>query len=231
MNTQYTGQKISQKRKEKGYTQKDVADALHVSVSAVSKWERGLNYPDLSIVEELARLLDITPAELLGLEGENTDSVIKNIAQITKEEKQREKLASKRRFCILAVSVLLFMIVSWTVLLLGRDDSVMRVFFAVERTGLLTLLPIILGLLAWGVAVFGIFSGREAALWKNCSSLSFLLTSVAVYIPLLTCDLIMRFENYGTVEDTIWGYNFAAAVLIIGSLILNLAAYMIHRKK
>lgn len=43
MDMQYTGNKITALRKEKGWTQKEVAERLHVSIAAVSKWERGLN--------------------------------------------------------------------------------------------------------------------------------------------------------------------------------------------
>ncbi len=55
MDPAYTGNQIAWLRKAKGWTQKKIAEQLHVSVSAVSKWERGLNYPDLSLMEPLAQ--------------------------------------------------------------------------------------------------------------------------------------------------------------------------------
>ncbi|MDR1565036.1 MAG: helix-turn-helix domain-containing protein, partial [Oscillospiraceae bacterium] len=48
---------ISQKRKEKGLTQRELADILYVSESAVSKWERGLSYPDITLVGGLCKAL------------------------------------------------------------------------------------------------------------------------------------------------------------------------------
>lgn len=60
-----TGLLIAQARKEKGLTQKDLAQALHVTVQAVSKWERGLNFPDIALLEPLAEALDLTVSELL----------------------------------------------------------------------------------------------------------------------------------------------------------------------
>lgn len=42
MDAQYTGSKISEARKTKEFTQKEVAERLHVTVSAVSKWEWGV---------------------------------------------------------------------------------------------------------------------------------------------------------------------------------------------
>lgn len=62
---------IAQVRKEKELTQKDLAETLHVSVQAVSKWERGLNCPDIGLLEPLAEALDLTVTELLsGQRGE-----------------------------------------------------------------------------------------------------------------------------------------------------------------
>ena len=60
-----TGALIAETRKERDLTQKDLAQALHVSVQAVSKWERGLNFPDIALLELLAELLGLTVSELL----------------------------------------------------------------------------------------------------------------------------------------------------------------------
>lgn len=88
MNQTYTGTKIASLRKEKNMTQKDLAEQLHVTDKAVSKWERGLNYPDLSLFPELATVLDTTIADLLGLDGTIPDSAIDVISEITKQEKK-----------------------------------------------------------------------------------------------------------------------------------------------
>ena len=60
-----TGALIRALRQEKGLTQKQLADALHLSDRAVSKWERGLCAPDLSTLEPLAEALGTTVAELI----------------------------------------------------------------------------------------------------------------------------------------------------------------------
>lgn len=65
MDAAKTGALITQARKEKNLTQKDLAQALHVSVQAVSKWERGLNFPDIALLEPLAEKLGLTVSELL----------------------------------------------------------------------------------------------------------------------------------------------------------------------
>lgn len=50
---------IREKRKEKGLTQEQVADYLGVSTPAVNKWEKGVTFPDITLLSSLARLLGI----------------------------------------------------------------------------------------------------------------------------------------------------------------------------
>ncbi len=67
---------VAAQRKEKGYTQKELADKLFVSDKAVSKWERGLSLPDISLLVPLSEALGVTVMELLQgrkLEAENKD--------------------------------------------------------------------------------------------------------------------------------------------------------------
>ena len=64
-------------RKEKGMTQKELGDKLHLTNKAISKWERGLSLPDICIIEEIAKNLDISVLELLNGE-KNSESDISN---------------------------------------------------------------------------------------------------------------------------------------------------------
>lgn len=59
------GSFLAQLRREKGMTQKELAACLYVSDKAVSKWERGLSVPDISLLVPLAEQLNVTVAELL----------------------------------------------------------------------------------------------------------------------------------------------------------------------
>ena len=59
------GQFVAAMRKEKGWTQKQLAARIGVSDKAVSKWERALSLPDISLLEPLAAALGVTVAELL----------------------------------------------------------------------------------------------------------------------------------------------------------------------
>ena len=59
------GSFIKMKRTEKNYSQKDLAEMLFVTEGAVSKWERGVSYPDITLVSDICRVLDISEHELI----------------------------------------------------------------------------------------------------------------------------------------------------------------------
>ena len=66
-----TGQLISKKRKELNITQKDLASKLHITDKAISKWERGLSFPDISMLIPLSEVLNISLYDLLKGEENN----------------------------------------------------------------------------------------------------------------------------------------------------------------
>ncbi len=59
------GKKIAAMRKEKEWTQDELAEKLGVSPQAVSKWENGISCPDIMLLPVIARLFDTTADELL----------------------------------------------------------------------------------------------------------------------------------------------------------------------
>ena len=66
------GQIISTLRREKGMTQKEIADRLNITDKAVSKWERDLAYPDTQTIPKLAEILGISVEELLNAKSAPT---------------------------------------------------------------------------------------------------------------------------------------------------------------
>ena len=65
MNKYVTGTVIRKLRESKKMTQEELANKLFVSGKAISKWETGAGFPDISLIEPLARALDISVIELL----------------------------------------------------------------------------------------------------------------------------------------------------------------------
>ena len=59
------GEIISTLRKEKGMTQKELADLLNITDKAVSKWERDIAFPDTATIPKLAEILEVSVEELM----------------------------------------------------------------------------------------------------------------------------------------------------------------------
>ena len=65
MDKYVTGAVIRKLRENKKMTQEELAEKVFVSSKAVSKWETGQGFPDVSLIEPLAKALDISVIELL----------------------------------------------------------------------------------------------------------------------------------------------------------------------
>ncbi len=65
VNNYVTGAVIKRLREEKGLTQAQLAEKIFVSSKTVSKWETGQGFPDISLLESLAKAIDISVIELL----------------------------------------------------------------------------------------------------------------------------------------------------------------------
>lgn len=70
MDSQKMGKLLARLRKEKELTQKQLADAMHISDRTISKWERGAGFPDISLLRVLSDLLDVNIKTLLSGELE-----------------------------------------------------------------------------------------------------------------------------------------------------------------
>lgn len=109
------GKYIAGKRKALGMTQKQLAEKLNMSDKSVSKWERGICLPDVSVYMELCEILGISINEFLAGEDIDAENVEKksedNIIQVTKDSKKKQKnlksiLAVVMTFAVIMVLVL-----------------------------------------------------------------------------------------------------------------------------
>lgn len=82
MNCDKTGKLIARLRKEKNMTQKQLADAMNISDKAISKWERGLGCPDVSLLPELSQLLGVNIEEILAGEIELNETIGGNMKKL-----------------------------------------------------------------------------------------------------------------------------------------------------
>ena len=80
MDKQTFGTFVAEQRKRQGLTQRQLAQLLHVTDKAVSKWERGLSYPDVTLLQPLAAALCLDTDRLLTCRREESEE---HMTQIT----------------------------------------------------------------------------------------------------------------------------------------------------
>ena len=107
------GKYIAFKRKEQGLTQKQLAEKLNMSDKSVSKWERGICLPDVTVYLELCKILGISINEFLAGEDIPKETIEQkaeeNIIQITKDNKNKQKYLKKIiRLLIVMLVVFIF---------------------------------------------------------------------------------------------------------------------------
>lgn len=109
MDKEQFGRLIGQLRREKNFTQKQLAEQLYVSDKAVSKWERGLSMPDVSLLLPLAETLGVTVTELL--EGrrlnaeeqpnrEQVEELVQKVISFSGDTVEKQKQNRKKRIFV-----------------------------------------------------------------------------------------------------------------------------------
>lgn len=110
------GKYIAGKRKKLGLTQKQLAEKLNMSDKSVSKWERGICLPDVTVYLELCRILGISINEFLAgediVEGNVEQKAEENLIQMSKDNKKKQKDLKKIITLLLCV-LIVFMSLSF----------------------------------------------------------------------------------------------------------------------
>ena len=137
---------LAEQRRANGFTQRELAEKLYISDKAVSKWERGLSMPDISLLVPLAEILDVSVTELL--EGKRMDQAseikteeVENIVKkaLALSEDTPEKSMERRRKRLLAFSACaLFTIIEMTAVMWFLAGAGMRNVFSDFRGMLIT---------------------------------------------------------------------------------------------
>lgn len=106
---------VSALRKEKGLTQKDLAERLFISPKAISKWETGVNIPDTSLLIPLADMLGVSVTELLMckrmevnevMDSEKVEGIVKTAIAYSEENPERAYQQNGKWGIIYGLSVL-----------------------------------------------------------------------------------------------------------------------------
>ena len=169
-------EKLQELRKQKGLTQEELAQALYVSRTAVSKWESGRGYPSIDSLKATAKYFGVTVDELL-----SGDELL-NIAE--EDTKQKEDRLRDLVFGLLDVSVALFLFLP----LFGeKSDGVIREVSLLSLNGLSPYLKISY----YAVVAVIVLTGLLTLALQNCrctlrvrlkSKLSLLLNTVGAFL-------------------------------------------------
>lgn len=115
MDAQKFGTFVAENRKEKNMTQADLAAILKVTDKAISRWERGLGFPDINSIEPLADALGLSVLELMksekcdSTEIDNKEAVeiVTTTLDVAKEQRIQERKSYTRVLGITAILVIL----------------------------------------------------------------------------------------------------------------------------
>ncbi len=229
MDAKKTGKLIRCVRTERGITQRELAEKIHVSNAAVSKWENGHGFPDISSLEGLAEVLDLSIIELIQgekiSETENKDdTVVKEIIQLSEIELMKKNKTQK---LLLSIFIGCAFVVGSTFIIYMMKTQNKPVLDFTQSTGILTIAPLCLGIMAWGLAAIVYVRGKkmESGRPELMHALSFACCAIALWFPILEIDLQIRENDIVFVLDTIWGFHFASMVLLLVTVLINAAAY------
>ena len=123
MDKQKTGELIRNARIKKGYTQVELGDLIGVTNKAISRWEKGESFPDISVIEELSRVLDIRIQDIVIGDVTEPDSETA-VTEVVRAAKLQDKV-KKRKFISSVVSCIAagYMIVCGWYSFRGHIDS------------------------------------------------------------------------------------------------------------
>ena len=99
MDAKATGGLIARRRKERNWSQGDLAERLHVTDKAVSRWETGRGLPSVDLLEPLAEALGLTVSELLSGRELTPEELPKAAEAQMMESMERERRTRRRGFC------------------------------------------------------------------------------------------------------------------------------------
>ena len=115
MEAERFGSFVAQRRRKRGMTQATLASELHVTDKAISRWERGVGFPDIGNIEPLADTLGVSIVELMRAERtkkqtmttDKTEDACAKVLNITKSQQERETKDVVALIASLAVLTLL----------------------------------------------------------------------------------------------------------------------------
>ena len=121
------GKYIAGKRKSLGMTQKQLAEKLGMSDKSVSKWERGVCLPDVSVYKELCSILGISLNEFLAGEDIAQENLIQksetNIIEVIRDNIDKQKCLKVMKCILLVISICAVSVIGFTIYRLKKPQN------------------------------------------------------------------------------------------------------------
>ena len=121
------GKYIAGKRKSLGMTQKQLAEKLGMSDKSVSKWERGVCLPDVSVYKELCSILGISLNEFLAGEDIAQENMIQksetNIIEVIRDNINKQKCLKVMKCILLVIAICAVSIIGFTIYRLKKPQN------------------------------------------------------------------------------------------------------------
>lgn len=121
------GKYIASKRKSLGMPQKQLAEKLGMSDKSVSKWERGVCLPDVSVYKELCSILGISLNEFLAGEDIAQENLIQksetNIIEVIKDNINKEKCLKVMKYILLVISIFALSVLGFAIYRLKKPQN------------------------------------------------------------------------------------------------------------
>ena len=133
MDNEKIGKFISKCRKEKNLTQSELAEKLNISDKSVSKWECGKGLPDVSLYQDICKILDISLNEFFAGEKLKPENEIKkseeNILKIMQIFTNKKK---KNKLLIIIIVILLSILITITTNLLIIENLLTIIYHSLS---------------------------------------------------------------------------------------------------
>jgi transcriptional regulator with XRE-family HTH domain len=219
---------ISELRKEKKLTQKELAEQLGITDKAVSKWERGLSYPDISLLSNLSRILGVSTSELLN--NEKAQPSAPGVESMTEATLQyadtatKSVIAKSSRWKYVAIASALSLLV--VLIIIGCN-------LAIDKGLAWSILPLRIAVFIWLAVIFGVFviGKNKIASLLLCGFIIFIITFYYSSLNQATTRDIGAYGIFhGFTMDYIPHYTIISVMFIV-SIAVGVISLWIQNKK
>ena len=204
---------IAQRRKELGLTQATLAEKIHVTDKAVSRWERGIGLPDIGNIEALAEALEVSLIELMQakkkeeteISTEEAERIVIDTIELSKTKNSLVKIMGMIDFYgFMCIAVILCMILLFS-----------------GMNGIGSVGSILFGLISWMIPIF--FLSIRICEKKGAAVLTGLgFASVSLIIQFLGIANEVYTGDYSALLDTMHAIVMIVVLYIGLTLLLNI---------